>query len=125
MISRGNLVAARGGEKTSAMPPDNALITTTAMEASAAPKGISDLALDLIIETLISAADAHQRSVILHDLVQEIMAVVSWLGPDELGPEFLSLKCVLVAACEHRQRMQDEPPEGGPMGKTADSGAGP
>ena len=69
---------------------------------------ISDLALDLIIETLIGTVDAHQRALIVHDLVQEIMAVVSWLGSDELGGELIGLRNVLAATCEHRQRMQSD-----------------
>ena len=71
---------------------------------------VSDYALDLIIETLIRTTDPYQRSVVVHNLVQEIQAIVSWLGADESGSgsEVVSVNQVLAAACEHQRRMEHE-----------------
>ncbi|HEY0239889.1 MAG TPA: hypothetical protein VGC37_14720 [Friedmanniella sp.] len=90
------------------MPSFEPASTFTGTGETADVCAISDVALDLVIETLMSTDDAHQRSLIVHNLVQEIMAVVSWLGAEDgVDAELISLGRVLVAACEHRQRMRE------------------
>lgn len=65
---------------------------------------ITDSVLDSITEALIHGTDSDRRATMLSELLEEILAVVSWLQPTGT-PEVRSLRDVTAAARRHEARM--------------------